>query len=109
MGPKSVSDKELITTVFGEYSKEIDEFYHQVQEEVMDQVKQLHLSLKEIDTQKYKELVTEALKKMQKEKTISKKQLDALQKYLMDDLAQIQAKAKKTAANRKKVEKLTEE
>jgi len=106
---KSVSDKELIITVFGEYSREIDEFYQQVQSELMDQMKQLHLSLKEVDTQKYKELVTAALKKMQREKSISKKQIDALQKYLMDDFAQIQAKAKKVAASRKKVEKPTEE
>lgn len=106
---QSISDKELITTVFGEYSKEIDVFYHEVHAEILDQLKQLHLSLKEVDTQKYKELVTAALKKMQKEKAISKKQIDALQKYLMDDFAQIQAKAKKAAASRKKADKPTEE
>ena len=93
-----VSEKELITTVFGEYTKEASGFYEQVQQELMDQISQLKTSLSEIDTKKYRELVDDALKKIQRDQEIPQKQVKALREYLMDDFAQIKVKAKKQSA-----------
>ncbi len=89
-----VSEKELITTVFGEYSKEAAEYYQQVRTELVNQFAQLQTSMAEIDTQKYRELVDVALKNIQQDKAISKSQINALREYLMDDFAHIKAKAK---------------
>ena len=91
------SEKELVTTVFGEYSQEARNYYREVRDEVTASVAELKMSLKDVDTAKYKELVNDALDKVNEDNTMPKKQVDKLREYLMEDFKTVKEQTKRAA------------
>lgn len=91
------SEKELVTAVFGEYTAEARDYYQEVQAEISRNLRQMKENLEDIDTDKYRELVNEAIENVDHNNELPRRQIDKLRRYLMDDFDQVRSQAQKKA------------
>lgn len=96
-GRNPVSDREMIETVFGEYSSQARNSVAEVRQELDTRMGNLRTSLQEIDTDKYKELVREAVESVGRNGRLSNEQMMDLQEYLVEDFHQLRDSAKDEA------------
>jgi hypothetical protein len=96
-GVTSVSDREMIETVFGEYSSQARKSVAEVRREVDARMSNLKTSLQEIDLEKYKELVREVVESVGQNGRLSNEQMLDLQEYLVEDFQHLRSAAETEA------------
>lgn len=96
-GRTSASDREMIETVFGEYSTHARRSVAEVRREVNTRMKNLQTSLHEIDVDKYKELVRGAIESVGRDGRLSSAQMTELQDYLIEDFQHVRRAGEREA------------
>lgn len=103
----SVSDKELITTLFDNYSTQMRDYFADVQDQIKVSLNDVKNDWQNIDKRKYRQLVDEAIKNAQTEQKVPQKQIERLRDYLMADWDNLrstlrqEAEKTKSTANKK--------
>ena len=86
-----VSDREMIETVFGEYTHQLRDTYQDVRQELESQLDEMKSSLQEIDITKYREMVREAVEN----RSLSPEQMKQLRTHLEEDFQHVRKTARK--------------
>lgn len=86
---KPESEKELLSEVFGEYSREAKNAYQSVSDQITSGMNKMKMSLEEIDVTKYRDLVNDAIDEVSKDSNLPKAQMDKLRTYLMADFESV--------------------
>lgn len=102
---RNTSDREMIETVFGEYSTQARRSVAEVRREVNTRMKNLKLSINEVDTDKYKELVRDAIESVGREGRLASEQMTELQDYLIDDFKHVRKAAEAEATKKSRARK----
>lgn len=102
---ESVTDQQLVKTLFEEYSTQARDYFNDVQDQLKDNLVELREEWDKIDKRKYRQLVDAALEDAQKEQKVPQKQVNQLRDYLLEDWDELRETLRAQAKETKKAVK----